>query len=140
MEKVNNNIDSIIKTLQGYFRNRGEIEVAYIFGSVALNESNSLSDIDLAVILNEEKINAGLYPYGHKAHLLSDLMQLLKTNRVDLVILNDAPPLLKHRVLYFGKLICANDEARRIRFQVDTINEYNDFKYLSRPHLERTSK
>ncbi len=131
---------SIMKALQGYFGNRGEIEVAYIFGSVAQNESNSLSDIDLAVILNEEKIDAGLYPYGYKAHLLCDLMKLLKTNRVDLVILNDAPPLLRHRVLYYGKLICANNEARRIRFHVDTINEYNDFKYLSGTHSGRITK
>lgn len=140
MARVNDNIDSILKILQRYFGNRDEIEVAYIFGSVAQNESNSLSDIDLAVILNEEKIDAGLYPYGYKAHLLCDLMKLLKTNRVDLVILNDAPPLLKHRVLYFGKLICANNEIRRIKFHVETINQYDDFKYLSKPHLERITK
>ena len=57
-------------------------------------------------------------------------MKLLKTNKVDLVILNEAPPLLKHRVLYTGKLVYFKNEETRIQFQVECIDNYNDFKYL----------
>lgn len=140
MARVNNSIDSIVKALQRYFGNRAEIEVAYLFGSVAQNRSGPLSDVDIAVLLDEERIDASLYPYGYNAHLLTDLVKLLQTNRVDLVVLNDAPLLLRHRILYGGRLICAKNEDRRIRFHVGTINRINDFKYLNRPHLARAEK
>ena len=57
-------------------------------------------------------------------------MQILKTNKVDLVILNSVPILLKHRVIYFGELIYSVDERERVKFQVDTINRYMDHKML----------
>lgn len=134
---MKNKINEIQKKLKEYFERHPEIEVVYIFGSVAQDKTDALSDIDIAVILNRERIQDKLYPYGYKAYLLTDLMKLLKTNKVDLVILNEAPTLLKHRILYFGKLIYSNNEKRRIQFQIETINKYNDFKYLLKPHLER---
>lgn len=126
-----------MQILNEYFKTRSEIEVAYIFGSMSQNKDNVLSDIDIAVMLNKECIDNKLYPYGYKAHLLSALMKLLKTDKVDLVILNEAPILLKHRVLYFGKVVCTNNDKKRIQFQVETINKYSDFKYLCKTHSEK---
>jgi len=124
------NIDKIKEILKQYFKKHPEIEVAYIFGSVAQGKENPLSDIDIAIIINPQQINEKMYRYGYKAEVLSDLIKLLKTNNVDLVILNEADILLRHRVLYFGKLIYSKNEKKRIEFQVDTINKYNDFKQL----------
>lgn len=134
---MNSKVNEIKRTLEDYFIKHPEIEVVYIFGSVAKEQTNDLSDVDIGVILNYEKIEDGLYPYGYKANMLTDLMKLLKTNKVDLVILNNSSPLLKHRVLYFGKIIYLHDKQKHIRFQIDTINRYNDFKYLSKPHLDK---
>lgn len=55
-----------------------------------------------------------MYRYGYKAEVLSDLIKLLKTNNVDLVILNEADILLRHRVLYFGKLIYSKNEKNEL--------------------------
>ena len=129
-------IEQIREILVQYFqKDRPEIEVAYIFGSVAQETSNLLSDIDIAVILNEKQIDERLYSYGYKADLLADLIKILKTNEVDLVILNQVNSLLRHRVLYFGKLLYSKNEKKRIQFQIDTINKYDDFKQLTKPHL-----
>ncbi|MBL7131940.1 MAG: nucleotidyltransferase domain-containing protein, partial [Candidatus Omnitrophica bacterium] len=125
------NIEKIIEILKEYFQERHpEIEVAYIFGSIAQETTNALSDIDIGLILNKEKINERLYRYGYKAEFLTDLIKVLKTNNVDLVFLNEANSLLKHKVLYFGKLIYSKNEKKRIQFQIDTINKYNDFRQL----------
>lgn len=127
--------DEIKNILNEYFKKHPEIEVAYIFGSVAQGRTNALSDIDLAVITDNQQIMERKYRYGHKAEILTDLIKLLKTNNIDLVTLNEADTLLKHRVLHYGKLIYSKNERKRIDFQIDTINKYNDFKQLIKPHL-----
>ena len=55
-----------------------------------------------------------MYRYGYKAEVLSDLIKLLKTNNVDLVILNEADILLRHRVSYFSKLIYSKNEKNEL--------------------------
>lgn len=123
-------IDDIIRNLRKYFKEKKEVDLAYIFGSTVSGKTNALSDIDIAILIDKKQIKETLYPYGYKAHIIADLMKLLKTNRVDLVILNEAPLLLKHRVLYTGKLIYSKNESLRIQFQVECIDRYNDFKHL----------
>lgn len=134
MKKIN--LDEIRQSLKEYFQNHPEIEIAYIFGSVAEGKTSVLSDIDIAILLDMREIDEKLYSYGYKTQILTDLMKLLKTNNVDLVILNQAKPLLRHRVLYFGKLIYSKNEKRRIQFQVETIDKYIDFKQLLKSHLQ----
>lgn len=124
------NINGIQEILKKYFKMHPEVEVAYVFGSLSRGRVNSLSDIDIALLIDRDRIKEEIYPYGYKADMLADLVQLLKTNDVDLVILDEANPLLRHRILYFGKIIYSRDERKRIKFQVDTINKYNDYKYL----------
>lgn len=123
-------IDDIIQNLKRYFKERKEVELAYIFGSTVSGKTNALSDIDIAILIDRKQVKEALYPYGYKAHTIADLMKLLKTNRVDLVILNEVPLLLKHRVLYTGKIIYSKSEEIRIQFQVECINRYNNLKHL----------
>jgi len=130
-------IDEIKNTLNGYLQKHPEIEVAYIFGSLAQGKTNALSDIDIAIITDSQQINNKTYRYGYKAEILTDLIKLFKTNNIDLVILNKANTLLKHRVLHNGILIYSKNERERINFQIDTINKYNDFKQLIKPHLTK---
>ena len=108
------NIDKIKEILKQYFKKHPEIEVAYIFGSVAQGKENPLSDIDIAIIINPQQINEKMYRYGYKAEVLSDLIKLLKTNNVDLVILNEADIVLRHRVSYFSKLIYSKNEKNEL--------------------------
>jgi predicted nucleotidyltransferase len=118
--------------LKEYFEKHSEIEVAYIFGSVAQGKITPLSDIDIAILVDNQKIDENAYRYGYKAEILSDLIKLLKTNAIDLVILNEANTLLKHRVLYSGKILHSKNENKRIAFQTTTIGKYNDYKQLMR--------
>ncbi|MCL6087937.1 MAG: nucleotidyltransferase domain-containing protein [Actinobacteria bacterium] len=124
------NLYSIKEELINYFKKHKEILFAYIFGSQATMKANRLSDIDIAIFVDIKKINKEDYRYGYKAEILSEIMSLLKNNNVDLVILNYAKPLLRHRVIYSGKLIYSISEKERINFQVDTINKYMDYKML----------
>jgi hypothetical protein len=46
--------------------------------------------------------------------------------RIDLVVLNDASPLLAHRVLSKGRLVFERSRSARVRFQVRTASRYAD--------------
>ena len=127
--------DKIKMILAEYFQRQAEIEVAYIFGSVARGTESALSDIDIAILIDDQQINEDEFRYGYKAEILADLMKILKTNDVDLVILNEANTLLRHRVLYHGKLIYSKNEKKRIAFQTTTIDKYVDLKELMKPHF-----
>ena len=121
--------------LADYFQRHVEIEVAYIFGSMARGTESALSDIDIAILIDDQQIDEDEFRYGYKAEILADLMKIFKTNHVDLVILNEANTLLRHRVLYHGKLIYSKNEKKRIEFQTNTIDRYIDFKELIKPHF-----
>ena len=126
--------DIIIEKAKDFFLLRPEVKFAYLFGSIASGKSNKLSDVDIAVFVEEDYFKKNKFSYGYKAALITDLSRALKINEVDLIILNNASALIKHRVLSRGKLIICQDDSRRINFQVKTLNEYSDFKYLFSIH------
>ncbi len=123
-------IGTVNAALKDCFSRHPEVEAGYVFGSVAQGNTNPLSDIDVAILVNADKIDQARYPYGYKAAVLTELMKSLKMDDVDLVVLNDAPLLLKHRVVSLGKLVFSRDEKRRVGFQVDVINRYSDMMFL----------
>lgn len=120
--------EQIVNILKEYFRNKPEVNLAYLFGSCARDERQSLSDIDIAVLINKEIAKEGIL--GYQAELTADLMSLLKSNRIDVVCLNSAPPLLAHRVIRDGIVIYSKDEKIRISFEMRSLQRYIDTKPL----------
>ena len=104
---------------------RAEILDAYLFGSQARGEAGALSDIDVAVYIDEDLAEPG--PYGYDAELITDLMTELGTNDIDVVLLNRAPPLLYHRVLRDGKLLVTRDLAATTTRAGYALSRYFDF-------------
>lgn len=127
-------ITEIIKKLKKFFENRKEVQFAILFGSLAKGMANALSDIDIAVMITPQFKDT--FPYGYQATLTADLMQELKRNDVDVVILNNAPIALRYQVLRHGKFIYVQDKQAPIQFQIDTVNRYEDFKMIYRLHEE----
>jgi len=107
---------------------RDELAVAYLFGSQAQGRAAGLSDVDVAVLLDlsidpEERLSLQL-------ELIAVAARTLRSSRLDLVILDDAPVLLRHRVVRDGERLLERDRARRVRFETATILEYLDTKPL----------
>lgn len=125
-------IDEITGKLTKYFNKHEEILFAILFGSIAKGISNNMSDVDIAVMV-DPNFNEP-FPFGYQAELTTDLINILGRNEVDVIILNEAPVALKYEVLRYGKFIFVKDEHARIKFQVDTINQYEDYKVLYRIH------
>jgi predicted nucleotidyltransferase len=104
---------------------RPEILEAYLFGSVARGEAQAHSDVDVAVYLDRGRVPS--LPFGYRAELASELMATLGAARVDVVVLNDAPPLLYHRVLRDGVRVCSQDLAATTTREGQALSRYCDF-------------
>ncbi len=76
---------------------RPEVLEAYLFGSVARGEEQPHSDVDVAVFVEPDACHKPGFGIG--AEIGADLQAALKRSDVDVVVLNDAAPLLYHRVL-----------------------------------------
>ena len=79
-----NNIGSTKKNIAKYLSRKEEILFSYIFGSLTKNTANKLSDIDIAIYIDEKKIKSSEFRYGYQSEVLTDLIKLLKTREVDL--------------------------------------------------------
>ncbi|MBA7555625.1 hypothetical protein ES705_48301 [subsurface metagenome] len=111
-------------TLNRVFQKRDEVRVVYLFGSRARGTVSNFSDIDIGVLLNEGFVKESVY--GYRADLTAELISLLRTDKVDLVVLNHAPPLLAHRVVRDGIVLHCKDESERIAFEVKMLNRFLD--------------
>jgi hypothetical protein len=118
------NLSAVERILVSHFKRRREVQAAYIFGSVVTGRSRPDSDVDVAVLVSDEVTRGNTFEY--RLELMADLMTVLKRNDVDLILLNQAPPLLAHRVLKKGRLIFERSASARVAFQVRTVNRYLD--------------
>ena len=83
---------------------------AYLFGSRANDRSHRESDLDLGVLLDRTVEPAARF--AERVRLSSLLPGLVGIRDVDVVILNDAPPLLSRRVVLDGvRVACVDPEA-----------------------------
>ncbi len=123
--------EQVKKTLTDFFQKREEVLLAYLFGSVAEDKQNKLSDLDIAVLVEADKLDkSDEQPFGYQASIGTDLMGLLHTNAVDVVILNRATPLLAHEVVKYGEVVFSRNEDTRIEFEIRTQHRYLDTKHL----------
>ena len=106
---------------------RAEIQEAYLFGSRARGDAGPLGDIDVAVHVDMAMARAAAGPWGYRAGVTSDLMDALETDRVDLAVLNYAPPLLYHRVLRDGARAFSRDLRATTTREGRAISRYCDF-------------
>jgi hypothetical protein len=65
--------------------------------------------------------------FGYVADLSTALIRALKTNRVDVVVLNAAPPLLYHRVLRDGVRVFSRDLRATTTREGRALSRYCDY-------------
>jgi predicted nucleotidyltransferase len=114
---------AIISTVKQYFAQRSQnVVAAYVFGSVGRGSSRPRSDVDIAVLYATPPMSA---VSGPASDMQAELEALLR-RPVDLIVLNDAPVDLVHRVLRDGEIVCETDRGARIDFEVDARRRYLD--------------
>lgn len=104
---------------------RTEVLEAYVFGSVARGEATGHSDVDVAVFVARNALDVP--GFGYAAELTAHLQSALRRSDVDLVVLNEAPPVLYHRVLRDGVRVLSRDLPATTTREGRALSRYCDY-------------
>jgi len=126
------NIEELIPKALTYLQSVSDILFAYLFGGFGRGMRHPLSDLDMAVYLKE---NTGVQE--KKMEILGALIDILQTDEIDLVVLNNAPLPLRRRILESKKVIVDHEPFRRHHYESLTMREYFDFSIKEREILNR---
>lgn len=116
-------IRDITETLKEYFKDKEEILLAFVFGSIVSGHMTEESDIDIAILFSHK-------PQFQEILNASDEICSAIGREIDLVVLNDSSPIIRMQVLKSGKLIKSKSDAVYNSFFVKTLKEYDDLKYI----------
>jgi len=125
------------KRLLEFLSEQEHVKLAYLFGSVAEGKEGKLSDFDIAVFFDEfmskkERFNLQL-------KLMSEMTSILRTDKVDITVMNDAPLLLNYNIIKHGKIL-KDDIETKIRIESRILSDYLDMKYYIDRHTNLAIK
>lgn len=109
-----------------------DIVFAYLFGGLSAGRQDPLSDVDIAVYLNDTHDLA-----DRKLNLFDRLTDALGTAEVDLIVLNTAPVSLAGRILQNKQLLVDKEPFRRHAYESLVLREFFDFRVKEAAFFER---
>ncbi|MHB2153644.1 type VII toxin-antitoxin system MntA family adenylyltransferase antitoxin [Calditrichota bacterium GD2] len=113
-----------LEEIDKYLRQIEYIDFAIVFGSVARNKANQLSDLDIGIHVGQ---NIDLMARGK---IIADIEEIVKRN-VDLVILNElykTKPEFTYYILKDHHLIFAKNKEKYLAFKNKALLYYMDHK------------
>jgi hypothetical protein len=104
------------------------VMLAYLYGSVAEGHPRPDSDVDIALVLRDDRV---LSPYARmimELDIAAEIEDRCGIREADVRSLNDAPVMVQGRVLSKGIQLYSRDEAFRVKYEVHTRKAYFDFQ------------
>jgi predicted nucleotidyltransferase len=119
--------------LRSLFRKHRAIQLVYLFGSRATGKSGPGSDYDFAVYVNPLKLTDS---FDLLLSLMGQIPLILKTDKVDVVVLNDLDSiLLKHNIVQDGEVLYEIPNVR-LTVELAIIGEYRDFRIMEQQYYK----
>jgi len=105
--------DELSSELAVFFAGRPDLPVssAYLFGSRAEGGGHRESDVDVAVLVGGEAGRDRAEAHRLRVRITSELIAALHDNTVDLVVLDQAPPLFARAIVTSGRRAFCRDPA-----------------------------
>ena len=106
------------------------VDVAYVYGSVARGTVTPFSDVDVALVLTEE-----LPPYERmmlEFEVEAAIEDASGLAGLDVRAINEAPLMVRGKVVQEGIRLYERDRAQRVAFEVQTRKRYFDFAPVAR--------
>ncbi len=116
------NINNLLPDVREYLNKHPKVVFAYLFGGLARGRISPLSDVDIAIYLTDAADTT-----REKLEIMGKLNDLLKTDEVDLVIVNTAPLPLASRIIKHKIILVDKMPFVRHKFESLIIREYFDF-------------
>lgn len=105
-----------------------DIVALYAFGSLATGDLKPLSDLDFGIIVSG-KINKQ-ERFDKHLDLIGIFNNILQTDEVDLIMMNDAATRFSHHIIKSGKLLYCSSKLGLAEFIDKTVKLYLDFRYF----------
>ena len=129
------NINHLLPNVREYLNKHPKVVFAYLFGGLARGRISPLSDVDIAIYTVD-----GADIVQEKLEMLGKLNELLKTDEVDLVVLNMAPLPLAARIIKNKIILVDKMPFTRHAFESLIMREYFDFSRKEMHIFERRYK
>jgi predicted nucleotidyltransferase len=125
-------IEHRLATLGAVLEREPAVRFAYLFGGAGRGDLRPLSDVDVAVYLDD-----AVDPVQARLDLIGVVTKHLGTDEVDLIILNRAPTALLGRILQSRRVISDKDPFLRHRFESLELRKFLDFRIFEQRFLDR---
>lgn len=123
--------------IKKYFAKQPDVVAVYLYGSQARSEANVLSDVDIAVLLEQKAKNQ----FHKRLKFIGDIQGLIGRQDADIKLLNDDYSLnYLHKVLTDGKLIYARRKMAVDFFKAKINDLYFDFKPVLSSYYQKMHK
>ena len=116
--------------LADFFSNQRYVKLAYLYGSAAKGKAGKLSDVDIAVLFDDSLSKKERFKL--QLELIGDIAALLKTDKVDLVDINEAPLSLKFEIIKANCPVFVRDRMEKIDFEQEVMSRYLDRRYYEK--------
>lgn len=105
-----------------------DIIALYAIGGLASGELGPLSDLDFVITLDPDMSKQDRFE--KRLDLIGIFTESLRTDEIDLLVLNDLPPYFAYQAIKNGKVLFLSDEEKFIEITDRAIKIYLDFKYF----------
>lgn len=120
--------------VKGFLEDQEYVSVAYLLGSGAKGGMGALSDVDIGVLLDGELDKQETLDL--RLRLINCLSSILKTDNIDVMVMNTASLSLNYNIISEGKVLDSKDERKRVRFETRILSRYLDRRYYHEKHVE----
>jgi len=127
-------MDVEIEEVKVFIKGQERVRVAYLFGSYAKGKAGPLSDFDIAVLL--DGCLGERESFDLRLRLINGISSILKTDKLDVVVMNEAPLLLNYNILREGRILDSKDELERVMFETHILSRYLDRRYYDERYVK----
>lgn len=117
-------------TLKDFFSKQRHVKLAYLYGSAAKGKAGKLSDVDIAVLFDDSLSKKERFKLQLK--LIGEIAALLKTDKVDLVDIDEAPLSLKFEIIKANCPVFVRNRMLKIDFEHEVMSRYLDRRYYEK--------
>lgn len=122
-----------LNKLREFFAKQKNVRLAYLFGSHGKGSAGPLSDIDVAILLDKKLTKEDRQKL--QLEFIGEISSILKTERIDLVVMNDSPIDLNYEIIKHGKILHVKDSGEKVDMESMILSRYLDRRYYERRSL-----
>jgi predicted nucleotidyltransferase len=129
-------VQELESSLPNILTNYACVDLVYLFGSQVTGTAGALSDYDVGVLIDGKELDQLSSGDQIRAQLAHEFAVALGTDRIDVILLHEAPIELQHAVIAQGRLLHQRDLATRVEYEANVMGAYGDYLPVLRAQRE----